>query len=306
MPSGQEHPGGQRPGPHPARPGGVDAALDQRRDGEGEGDREADIAEVEERRMDGEADVLQDRIEVAALRAAPGSSRANGLEVKRMKRRKAAPIQPCTASTRRAQRGRAGCAPKTATSAPKSARISTQRSIEPSWLPQTPVTLKSSGFAEWEFSKTLLHARSRRSRRPRSSAAKASAMSSEAEPSAAVGATAISRSSRAAQPDERHARLDEHQRRAPAPARNGRARRSESAPISRSARPLAFLPDALRLQRVDDLLRHVVLVVLGEHGVGGERRRRRQARLRRRRPAPRGRGPEGCRDKSTASVFAVR
>ena len=54
-------------GLHPARPGRVDAAVDQRGDGEGEADREADIAEVEQRRMDGEADVLQDRVEVAAL-----------------------------------------------------------------------------------------------------------------------------------------------------------------------------------------------------------------------------------------------
>ena len=45
----------------------IDAALDQRRDGEREGDREADIAEIEQRRMHREADVLQDRIEVAAL-----------------------------------------------------------------------------------------------------------------------------------------------------------------------------------------------------------------------------------------------
>ena len=45
--------------------------FDQRRDREGERDREADIAEIEKRRMDGEADVLQDRVQVLALRAAP-------------------------------------------------------------------------------------------------------------------------------------------------------------------------------------------------------------------------------------------
>ena len=67
MPSGEEHPGGQRPRPHPARPGGVDAPVDQRGDGEGEGDRAADIAEIEERRMDREADVLEHRVEVVAL-----------------------------------------------------------------------------------------------------------------------------------------------------------------------------------------------------------------------------------------------
>ena len=36
----------------------------QRRHREGEGDREADIADIEQRRMDREAGVLQDRIEV--------------------------------------------------------------------------------------------------------------------------------------------------------------------------------------------------------------------------------------------------
>jgi hypothetical protein len=64
---GQEHPGGQRPWPHPAGPGRVDASFDQRRDGKGEGNREADIAEIEQRRMDREADVLEDRVEVIAF-----------------------------------------------------------------------------------------------------------------------------------------------------------------------------------------------------------------------------------------------
>jgi hypothetical protein len=60
----QEHPGRQRPGPHPAAPGGVHPPLDQGGDGEGEGHREADVAEVEERRMEGEARVLQERVQV--------------------------------------------------------------------------------------------------------------------------------------------------------------------------------------------------------------------------------------------------
>ena len=67
MPSRQEGPGGKRPGSHPARPGGVDAAFDQRGDREGEADGKADIAEIEQRRVDGEADVLQHRVEVPAL-----------------------------------------------------------------------------------------------------------------------------------------------------------------------------------------------------------------------------------------------
>ena len=64
---GETHPGDEQPRPHPARPGGIDPPLDQGGDREGERDREADIAEIEHRRMDGEADVLQHRIEVAAF-----------------------------------------------------------------------------------------------------------------------------------------------------------------------------------------------------------------------------------------------
>ena len=139
MPRVRKHPGGQRPGPHPARPGGVDAALDQGGDGEGEGDREADIAEIEQRRMDREADVLQHRVEVLPSTGA-GTSRRNGFEVKRMKSRNAAAIQRLHREHDGLQR-RAGCAPNAATSAPNSARMSTQSSIEPSWFPQTPVTL---------------------------------------------------------------------------------------------------------------------------------------------------------------------
>ena len=59
----EAHPGGESPRPHPARPGGVDTPVDQRGDGEGEGHREADIARVEERRVEGERGVLQHRIE---------------------------------------------------------------------------------------------------------------------------------------------------------------------------------------------------------------------------------------------------
>ena len=67
MPSVRKHPGDEGEGPHEARPGGVDAAFDQRRGGEGEDDGEADIAEIEQRRVDGETGVLQDRVEIAAL-----------------------------------------------------------------------------------------------------------------------------------------------------------------------------------------------------------------------------------------------
>jgi hypothetical protein len=53
--------------PREARPGRVDAAFDQRRGGERKDDREADIAQIEQGRVDREAGVLQDRVEVASL-----------------------------------------------------------------------------------------------------------------------------------------------------------------------------------------------------------------------------------------------
>src|SRR5690606_17262802 len=65
--NGEKSPRGQRPRPHPARPGRIDAPLDQRGNGEGEGYRQADIAEIEERRMEGEPRILQQRIEPVAI-----------------------------------------------------------------------------------------------------------------------------------------------------------------------------------------------------------------------------------------------
>jgi hypothetical protein len=63
-----------------------------------------------------------------------------GFEVVMMNRRKAAAIDPCTASTLAcSSRGR--FVPKVATAAPNKARISTQSTIEPSWFPHTPAIL---------------------------------------------------------------------------------------------------------------------------------------------------------------------
>ncbi len=58
-----------RSGPRarPARPGGVQAAAEQRGDGEGKGHREADVAHIEQRRVEDQADILQQRVEVAAV-----------------------------------------------------------------------------------------------------------------------------------------------------------------------------------------------------------------------------------------------
>ena len=66
--------------------------------------------------------------------------RRKGLDVNRMKAKKAAAISDWMASTRaRSVGGR--LPPNHAAIAPKSARISTHSSMEPSWLPQTPENL---------------------------------------------------------------------------------------------------------------------------------------------------------------------
>ena len=64
---GQKDPAQHGPGPHPARPVLVDAAGNQRGNGKGKADRKADIAGVEQRRVDGEANVLQHGVEIVAL-----------------------------------------------------------------------------------------------------------------------------------------------------------------------------------------------------------------------------------------------
>ena len=141
MPSVRKHPGRQRPGPHAARPDGIDAPVDQRGDGEGKGDREADIAEIEQRRMDREAEVLQDRVEILALERRRDRRRANGFEVEQDEQQEGdRDRSPARRARSAADVAGTACA-RSATSAPNSARMSTQSSIEPSWFPQTPVIL---------------------------------------------------------------------------------------------------------------------------------------------------------------------
>ena len=60
---GEEHPGAQHPGTHRAGEIGSDLPGEQRADREAEGDRQPDIAEIERRRVEGETDVLQQRVE---------------------------------------------------------------------------------------------------------------------------------------------------------------------------------------------------------------------------------------------------
>ena len=69
-----------------------------------------------------------------------GGMRTNGLEASTMKARKVTAMPACTESTL-ARRVAGRLLPKRATAAPNTARISTHRSIEPSWFPHTPEIL---------------------------------------------------------------------------------------------------------------------------------------------------------------------
>ena len=89
--------------------------------------------------MDREAQVLKDRIEVAAFDRAE-AKRKNGLDVTRMNKWNVAAIQAWTASTV-AFKARGMLLANVATKAPKNERINTHSSIEPSWFPHVLVIL---------------------------------------------------------------------------------------------------------------------------------------------------------------------
>src|SRR5690606_24033139 len=63
----QEYPRCKRPRPYPARPRRVDPALDESCHREGKADGKADIAEIKQRGMHRQSDVLQNGIEVTSL-----------------------------------------------------------------------------------------------------------------------------------------------------------------------------------------------------------------------------------------------
>ena len=73
MPSVRKHQAASVHGRTQRAQAGIDAAFEQGGDGEGVGHREADIAEIEQRRMEGEAGILQQRIEAVAVGAAPAT-----------------------------------------------------------------------------------------------------------------------------------------------------------------------------------------------------------------------------------------
>src|SRR3546814_20072594 len=64
----QEYPGSQHPGTHGARESRIDIERHQSAHGKGKGNRQADIAEIQRRRMKREAGVLQQRIEALYIR----------------------------------------------------------------------------------------------------------------------------------------------------------------------------------------------------------------------------------------------
>src|SRR5262245_9534194 len=64
---GKKHPGGESPWSHPPCPGGVYPSFDQGSYCKRERNRKANITEVEQGGMNGETDVLQDRIKVTAF-----------------------------------------------------------------------------------------------------------------------------------------------------------------------------------------------------------------------------------------------
>ncbi|MNE63819.1 hypothetical protein D3C80_1591920 [compost metagenome] len=84
---GEKHPGAERPGAAPVGQGAVQPARVQRRHGEGEVDRKADVAEIEQGWVYDEADILQHGVEIAPLKrprelAVKGAGEDQGIEGK--------------------------------------------------------------------------------------------------------------------------------------------------------------------------------------------------------------------------------
>ena len=77
-----------------------------------------------------------------------GLRRKKGFDVNRINSKNATAISDCILRAL-AFNGGGIFRPHTATAAPNIDKIKTQSSIEPSWLPQTPLTLYSKGLSEW-------------------------------------------------------------------------------------------------------------------------------------------------------------
>ena len=83
--------------------------------------------------------------------------------------------------------------PNSATAPPHSARMATQSSIEPSWFPQVPLILYSSGLAEWLLATTVAMVVSFCTK-PATRQPKAASTASSS-PAASGGASAMARAS---------------------------------------------------------------------------------------------------------------
>ena len=70
----EKEPRERGPWPRPARPARIEAAFEHGGHRKGERHGEADVADVQHRRVHGEREVLQQRIQVAAVRRAPASA----------------------------------------------------------------------------------------------------------------------------------------------------------------------------------------------------------------------------------------
>ena len=227
------------------------------------GDREADIAEIEQRRMEGEAGVLQQRVEPVPS-SGGGSSRAKGLEVSRMKARKPSADQPLDAEHARLQASAAGCCRSRAT-----ARAEQRQDQHPEQHRALVVApgagdLVEQRLAECEFCATLAHREIEVTkaaiRQPKASATNASCTNA-ARPRRAIQREPAPGARRSAAAPPGAAR----------PASGEDEREMAEFGDHRCRRPPARLPASGRLlQRVGDLGRHVVLVVLGQHLVARE------------------------------------
>ena len=85
----EEGPGHIGPGPRPARPGRVQTATEQRGDGKGKGHAKTHVAHIQQRRMHDQPRVLQQRIQIVAVRRHGGQQAGEGIGGKQRKGQKA-------------------------------------------------------------------------------------------------------------------------------------------------------------------------------------------------------------------------
>ncbi len=275
--------------PDEPRPGRVDPAFDQGGGGEGIDDREADIAEVEDRRVDREARVLKDRVQVAPLERG-GRQALERVRGQQDEQQEGGADQALHGERVGPERPRQGAAEH-------GDHAAEDRQDQHPQQHRAFVVSPDAGE---------LVDRGR-------GAVRVLRDVEDREVGGEVGVDERGEGDRdAGELGQRRAPADRHQlgvadarapgrddrsaralRRARGRGRNGRSRQSLGV--------RSFLPAALLLQRFDDLARHVALVVLGEDLVAARAGPGRRARPRPPRPDPRGKGRECCRSRSRRS-----